>query len=137
MTTQTDKLTLPELLREWQSADADVHAAEVERHAVEQLIWRAMAEGKATFAKAPGVEATLKPTLEYQKTLDGPLRVLAEEMSPEEFERLLTAPKPPPERSFHMVQVKKKAREGGIYKTALDAATVTLPATLKVRAVKT
>ena len=128
---------LPTLLQEWASADADVHDAEVERHAIEQLIWREMVDQDASFAKAPGIEATLKPTYEYQKSLDGPLRVLAEEMSPEEFEALLTEPKPPPERSFHMVKVKNKAKEGGIFKAALDAATVTLPATLKVRAVKT
>ena len=39
-TTTTDKAKLANLLLEWASADADVHDAEIERHAIEQLIWR-------------------------------------------------------------------------------------------------
>ena len=126
---------LHSLLLNWQSIDSDIHDLEIVRHHVEQQIDAEMAEQRATFAEAPGVEATLKPTVDYAKALDGPLAVIAEQLSPDELEGALTAQKPAPIRSFNMVQVKKLAKRGGIFRDALDAATLEQPARLRIRAV--
>ena len=62
------------LLLNWQSIDAEVHGLEIERHALEVDIAEAMSENQAEFASIPGVEATLKPVLDYLKQLDGPFQ---------------------------------------------------------------
>jgi len=127
----TDKL-----LRDWQSCDADIHALEVERHRIEQQIAEAMTENQAEFATVTGVEASLKPVLEYRKELDGPFSLVGEELSPEELDACLTAPKPAPARSFDVRKMKQLAKQGGVFKSALDAATLSLPPRLKIRSVK-
>lgn len=124
------------LLQEWQSIDTDIHQLEIERHRVETAIKAEMDATRASFAEIPGVEAKVSETVEYNRSLDGPLQRMAEELSPADLDGLLTVPKPPPERAFDMRKVKLLAKRGGVFRDALDAATVTLPATLKVRAVK-
>ena len=124
------------LLLNWQSIDAEVHGLEIERHALEVDIAEAMTENQAEFATVTGVEATLKPVLEYRKELDGPFQQVAEELSPEELDACLTAPKPAPARSFDVRKMKQHAKKGGVFKSALDAATLSLPPRLKIRSVK-
>lgn len=124
------------LLLNWQSIDAEVHGLEIERHALEVDIAEAMSENQAEFATVTGVEATLKPVLEYRKELDGPFQQVAEELSPEELDACLTAPKPAPARSFDVRKMKQLAKQGGVFKSALDAATLSLPPRLKIRSVK-
>jgi hypothetical protein len=124
------------LLLNWQSIDAEVHGLEIERHALESDIADAMTENQAEFATVTGVEATLKPVLEYRKELDGPFQQVAEELSPEELDACLTAPKPAPARSFDVRKMKQHAKKGGVFKSALDAATLSLPPRLKIRSVE-
>ena len=127
------------LLLNWQSIDAEVHGLEIERHALEVDIAEAMTENQAEVATIPGVEATLKgsvtPVYTYQKMLDGPLAVIAEQLSPEELEAVLNNPKPPA-REFLIPAVKKLAKRGGVFKDALDKATLEQPARLRVRSVE-
>ena len=127
------------LLLNWQSIDAEVHSLEIERHALESDIADAMTEARAEFATVTGVEATLKgsvtPVYTYLKQLDGPLAVIAEQLSPEELEAVLNNPKPPA-REFLIPAVKKLAKRGGVFKDALDAATLEQPARLRVRSVE-
>ena len=123
------------LLNEWVSADADVHAAEVERHDIELKLAEAMTENQAEYVEAPGVQATLKPTTEYMKAIDGPLAVIAEQLSPDELEAVLNNPKPVA-RQFLIPAVKKLAKRGGVFKDALDKATLEQPARLRVRSVE-
>lgn len=127
---------LTTLLLNWQSIDADIHALEVERHEMVLKITEAMQADRAEFAKAQGVEATLKPSMEYDKALDGPLAVIAEQLSPDELDAALTAQKPAPARSFNIVAVKKLAKQGGVFRKALDAATREQPARLRIRSVE-
>ena len=89
----------------------------------------------AEFATIPGVEATLKPTTEYLKDIDGPLAVIAEQLSPDELSRVLNNPKPAP-RQFLIPEIKKLAKQGGVFKSALDAATLSLPPRLRIRSVE-
>ena len=124
------------LLLNWQSIDAEVHGLEIERHALESDIADAMTENQAEFATVTGVEATLKPVLEYRKELDGPFQQVAEELSPEELDACLTAPKPAPARSWDVRKMKQHAKKGGVFKSALDAATLSLPPRLKIRSVE-
>ena len=124
------------LLLNWQSIDAEVHSLGVERHALEVAIAEAMTENQAEFASIPGVEATLKPVLEWRKELDGPFQQVAEELSPEELDACLTAPKPAPARSWDVRKMKQHAKKGGVFKSALDAATLSLPPRLKIRSVE-
>ena len=124
------------LLLNWQSIDAEVHSLGVERHALEVAIAEAMTENQAEFASIPGVEATLKPVLDYLKQLDGPFQQVAEELSPEELDACLTAPKPAPARSFDVRKMKQHAKKGGVFKSALDAATLSLPPRLRIRSVE-
>ena len=124
------------LLLNWQSIDAEVHGLEIERHALESDIAEAMSENQAEFATVTGVEATLKPVLEYRKELDGPFQQVAEELSPEELDACLTAPKPAPARSWDVRKMKQHAKKGGVFKSALDAATLSLPPRLKIRSVE-
>ena len=124
------------LLLNWQSIDAEVHGLEIERHALEVDIAEAMSENQAEFATVTGVEATLKPVLEYRKELDGPFSLVGEELSPEELDACLTAPKPAPARSFDVRKMKQLAKQGGVFKSALDAATLSLPPRLRIRSVK-
>ena len=124
------------LLRDWQSCDAEIYDLGVERHALEVAIAEAMSENQAEFASIPGVEATLKPVLEYRKELDGPFQQVAEELSPGELDACLTAPKPAPARSFNVTKMKQLAKQGGVFKSALDAATLPLPPRLKIRSVE-
>ena len=124
------------LLLNWQSIDAEVHGLEIERHALEVDIAEAMTENQAEFASIPGVEATLKPVLDYLKQLDGPFQQVAEELSPEELDACLTAPKPAPARSFNVTKMKQLAKQGGVFKSALDAATLSLPPRLRIRSVE-
>ena len=124
------------LLLNWQSIDAEVHGLEIERHALESDIAEAMSENQAEFATVTGVEATFKPVLEYRKELDGPFQQVAEELSPEELDACLTAPKPAPARSWDVRKMKQHAKKGGVFKSALDAATLSLPPRLKIRSVE-
>jgi len=124
------------LLRDWQSCDAEIYDLGVERHALEVAIAEAMTENQAEFASIPGVEATLKPVLEYRKELDGPFSLVGEELSPEELDACLTVPKPAPARSFNVTKMKQLAKQGGVFKSALDAATLSLPPRLRIRSVE-
>ena len=143
------------LLQMWRSADADVRDAEMERHEIENDItvefMRLADEAKRrseetgetikpqTFAKGPGVEVTFKPTIEWQKSLDGPLRVLAEVMAPADFEKLLTKqaePKPPPPRQFNMTAVKQYEDKGDEYAIPIARARTVHPAKAKPRSVE-
>jgi len=127
---------LHSLLLNWQSIDAEVHGLEIERHALESDIADAMTENQAEFATVTGVEATLKPVLEYRKELDGPFSLVGEELSPEELDACLTVPKPAPARSFNVTKMKQLAKQGGVFKSALDAATLSLPPRLRIRSVE-
>ena len=122
------------LLNEWVSADTDVHAAEVERHDIELKIAEAMKEQRAEFATVTGVEATFKTSVAYVRDLDGPLATIAEELSPDELEAVLNNPKPVA-RQFLIPAVKKLAKRGGVFRTALDKATLEQPPQLKIRSV--
>ena len=130
-------MSLEQLLRDWVSADADVRDAEIARHEIQQQIGVEMTATRATFAKGEGVEATMKPSLEYNKTLDGPLQVMTEALDPEEIEGLLTPVKPPPPRSYNMVKVKALGKRGEPFLSAIEAATTEFPPVLKVRSVST
>ena len=124
------------LLRDWQSCDADIRELEIERRIIENQIAEAMtANNEAEFATIPGVEATLKPGVDYRKHLDGPLAVIAEQLSPDELSRVLNNPKPAP-RQFLIPEIKKLAKQGGVFKSALDAATLSLPPRLRIRSVE-
>ena len=123
------------LLLNWQSIDAEVHGLEIERHALEVDIAEAMTENQAEFATVTGVEATFKPTTEYLKAIDGPLAIIAEQLSPDELEAVLNNPKPVT-RQFLIPAVKKLAKQGGVFKDALDKATLEQPARLRVRSVE-
>jgi len=123
------------LLLNWQSIDSDIHDLEVVRHHVEQQIADAMNESRAEFSEAPGVQATLKPTTEYLKAIDGPLAVIAELLSPDELEAVLNNPKPVA-RQFLIPAVKRLAKRGGVFREALDKATLEQPARLRVRSVE-
>ena len=127
---------LHSLLLNWQSIDAEVHGLEIERHALEVDIAEAMTENQAEFVTVTGVEATFKPVVEWRKELDGPFQQVAEELSPEELDACLTAPKPAPARSFNVTKMKQLAKQGGVFKSALDAAAVSLPPRLRIRSVE-
>ena len=125
--------------------EADMARREIVNDMTDEFIRRrveALAEGVApqTFAEGPGIEVTFKsPPITWEKALDGPLRVLAEVMDPEAFEKLLTKPaepKPPPPRTFNMTAVKPYEERGGEYARAIARARITHPAEAKVRVVK-
>ena len=107
---------LTNLLATWQSLDADLHDLQVQLHELKLLIAAEMKEQRAEFSTVPGVEATYKPTVAYLRDLDGPLWLMAEQLSPDEIEAVLTKPKPAPARAFNMTAVKKLAKRGGIYR---------------------
>jgi hypothetical protein len=140
-------LSLGQLLSDWVSADADVRDAEMSRREIEnditiefrRLEQESLKEGVAppTFASAPGVEATFKPTVTWMKSLDGPLAMLGEVIDPSEISGYLTPVKPPPPRTFNMTAVKPLERRGGVYAKAIAAARTTLPAEVKMRSVNT
>ena len=127
------------LLLNWEATNTKIDGLEIERHALEVDIAEAMKEDRAEYAEAPGVQATLKgsvtPVYTYLKMLDGPLAVIAEQLSPEELEAVLNNPKPPA-REFLIPAVKKLAKRGGVFKDALDKATLEQPARLRVRSVE-
>ena len=125
---------LTSLLERWARFNDSIRELEVGRHNTEQEIIAAMQADRAEFAEAPGVEATFKTSLEYEKALDGPLAVIAEELSPEELDAALTAQKPAPARSFDIRAVKKLAKRGGIFRDALDQSTREVPARLRIKA---
>ena len=125
---------LTNLLATWQSLDADLHDLQVQRHELELLIAAEMKEQRAEFSTVPGVEATYKPSVAYIKDLDGPLATIAEELSPDEMEAVLNNPKPVA-RQFLIPAVKKLAKRGGVFRTALDKATLEQPPQLKIRSV--
>jgi hypothetical protein len=130
-------LSLEQLLRDWVSADADVRDAEIARHEIQMQIGVEMTATRATFAKGEGVEATMKPIVEYDKSLTGALQVMTEALDPEEIEALLTPVKPPPARFYNMVKVKALGKRGEPFLSAIEAATTELPPVLKVRSVNT
>ena len=151
---RTEMSNLDHLLQMWRSADADVRDAEMERHEIENDITAEFSRladdakrlseetGKEvkpqTFAKGPGVEVTCKPTIEWQKSLDGPLAVLAEVMPPADFEKLLTKqaePKPPPPRQFNMTAVKQYEDKGDQYAIPIAKARTVHAAQAKPREV--
>ena len=125
---------LTNLLATWQSLDADLHDLQVQRHELELLIAAEMKEQRAEFSTVPGVEATYKTGVAYIKDLDGPLATIAEELSPDELEAVLNNPKPVA-RQFLIPAVKKLAKSGGVFRTALDKATLEQPPQLKIRSV--
>jgi len=126
-------LSLEKLLNEWVSADADLRDAQLARHDIEQQIIEAMNEVDAELSPTvAGVTATLKTQAEYDKTLAGPLRVIAEALSPDEIEGLLTPVKPPPARSFNMTKVKTLSKRGEPFKSAIEAATIATVPKLKI-----
>ena len=125
---------LTNLLATWQSLDADLHDLQVQRHELELLIAAEMKEQRAEFSTVPGVEATYKPSVAYVRDLDGPLATIAEELSPDELEAVLNNPKPVA-RQFLIPAVKKLAKRGGVFRTALDKATLEQPPQLKIRSV--
>ena len=126
---------LTNLLATWQSLDADLHDLQVQRHELELLIAAEMKEQRAEFATVTGVEATYKPSVAYVRDLDGPLATIAEELSPDELEAVLNNPKPVA-RQFLIPAVKRLAKRGGVFRTALDKATLEQPPQLKIRSVK-
>lgn len=130
-------MSLEQLLRDWVSADSDVRDAEIARHEIQQQIAVEMTATRATFAKGEGVEATMKPIVEYDKSLTGALQVMTEALDPEEIEALLTPVKPPPARFYNMVKVKALGKRGEPFLSAIEAATTELPPVLKVRSVNT
>jgi hypothetical protein len=69
------------------------------------------------------------------RDLDGPLATIAEELSPDELEAVLNNPKPVA-RQFLIPAVKRLAKRGGVFRTALDKATLEQPPQLKIRSVK-
>jgi len=123
------------LLLNWQSIDSEINGLEIERHALEVDMAEAMKEDRAEYVEAPGVQATFKPTTEYLKAIDGPLAIIAEQLSPDELEAVLNNPKPVT-RQFLIPAVKKLAKQGGVFKDALDKATLEQPARLRVRSVE-
>ena len=126
---------LHSLLLNWQSIDSEINGLEIERHALEVDMAEAMKEDRAEYVEAPGVQATFKPTTEYLKAIDGPLAVIAEQLSPDELEAVLNNPKPVA-RQFLIPAMKKLAKRGGVFKDALDKATLEQPARLRVRSVE-
>ena len=126
---------LTNLLATWQSLDADLHDLQVQLHELKLLIAAEMKEQRAEFSTVPGVEATFKTSVAYIKDLDGPLATIAEELSPDEMEAVLNNPKPVA-RQFLIPAVKKLAKRGGVFRTALDKATLEQPPQLKIRSVK-
>ena len=125
---------LTNLLATWQSLDADLHDLQVQLHELKLLIAAEMKEQRAEFSTVPGVEATYKTGVAYIKDLDGPLATIAEELSPDELEAVLNNPKPVA-RQFLIPAVKKLAKRGGVFRTALDKATLEQPPQLKIRSV--
>ena len=125
---------LTNLLATWQSLDADLHDLQVQLHELELLIAAEMKEQRAEFSTVPGVEATYKPSVAYVRDLDGPLATIAEELSPDELEAVLNNPKPVA-RQFLIPAIKKLAKRGGVFRTALDKATLEQPPQLKIRSV--
>ena len=123
------------LLLNWQSIDSEINGLEIERHALEVDLAEAMKEDRAEYVEAPGVQATFKPTTEYLKAIDGPLAIISEQLSPDELEAVLNNPKPVA-RQFLIPAVKKLAKRGGVFRTALDKATLEQPPQLKIRSVK-
>ena len=126
---------LPSLLNEWVMYNKQVKDAEVDRFRIEQQMAEAMKEDRAEYVEAPGVQATFKPTTEYLKAIDGPLAVIAEQLSPDELSRVLNNPKPVA-RQFLIPAIKKLAKRGGVFRTALDKATLEQPPRLRVRSVE-
>ena len=124
------------LLQDWADLNAAEREIKIEKHAVEQRIRDAMAENNAEYAEGAGLEVTYKETVEYDKALDGPLAVIAEQLSPEQLDAALTAQKPAPARSFNITKVKALAKQGGIFRDALEKATREQPARLRVRSVE-
>ncbi len=124
------------LLREWARLHEAERAVAIERHAVEVQIRDAMDANRAEYAADGDVEVTYKETVEYLSEVDGPLRVIAEHLSPEDLDALLTTPKPPPPRKFHMQRVKALAKRGEPFLTAIEKATLRGPAQVKIRRVK-
>ena len=126
---------LTNLLATWQSLDADLHDLQVQLHELELLIAAEMKEQRAEFNDSvSGVEATYKPSVAYVRDLDGPLATIAEELSPDELEAVLNNPKPVA-RQFLIPAIKKLAKRGGVFRTALDKATLEQPPQLKIRSV--
>lgn len=124
------------LLQDWRALDDAEREAKIAKHAVEQRIRDAMTELQAEFAEGAGLEATLKETVEYDKALDGPLAVIAEQLSPEELDAVLTVAKPAPPRSFNIQKVRALVKRGDPFKSAFERARIPGPPQLKVRKVK-
>ncbi len=123
------------LLQDWADLNAAEREIKIEKHAVEQRIRDAMAENNAEYAEGAGLEVTYKETVEYDKALDGPLAVIAEQLSPEELDAVLTDQKPAPPRTFHVSRVKALVKRGDPFKSAVEKATLRGPAQVKIRVV--
>ena len=123
------------LLLNWEATNTKIDGLEIERHALEVDIAEAMKEDRAEYAEAPGVQATFKPTTEYLKAIDGPLAIISEQLSPDELEAVLNNPKPVA-RQFLIPAIQKLAKRGGVFREALDKATLEQPARLRVRSVE-
>ena len=135
MTEQEYQEKINKLFAEFESCEADIALFQAEKHHIESDIDKTMADHGATLAKSPfcNVTATrsLEPTIQYNRELSGPLAVIAEHLSPDEFNDTLNNPKP--KRQFLIPEIKKLAKNGGVFRTALDAATFTLPQRAKVK----
>jgi hypothetical protein len=88
-------LTLDALLGVWAAADEQVHEAEVYRHAVEQTIAGRMYANRQESAETDETAATFtgKPVWDRER-----LSLLREYLDADEWDAILTVPRPPPER---------------------------------------
>lgn len=95
----------------------------------ERAIKEAMTAENATAVPARAVDKQTGEIVMYELQCkreviwdQGALVVLRELVSPEEWDALLTAPKPPPPRQLNMTKVKPLAKRGGDFKMVIDAA---------------
>ena len=119
-------MTLTELLDAWAQADVNIRQARINQHGLEVEIRQLMHEARAELAESTLAEATYRPAVEWDR---GVLAGLAEVMPPDEFVKILTAPKEPVVDARLAV---KLAKRGEPYNGIVERARKEGPPELKV-----
>ena len=117
------------LIDRWMHKKLAIRAASKDLWDLEQEIGAWMKENRAEERKSGDVTVTFKPEMIYDYNR---LETLKEVMSPEEFGKILTDPKPV-EIRVNVVKAKQLAKQGEPYRSIVEAASIVGLPVLKIK----
>lgn len=117
------------LMEYWATIDAAQDRLGAWKWMVEKRIRAAMEDTRAEVAESTGASATYRGAAEVDRNA---LQALKEHMGAEEWDALLTAQRPAPERSLNMTKVKALIKKGDPFRGIIEGATGTGPPRLKL-----